>query len=65
MMNNNMDIRIERKSRFQKKHLYAVAGAAAVLLCLLWLIFRDTSSSMKVEKERITIATVQKGEFND
>lgn len=35
------------------------------LLCLLWLLFRDTSSSLKVEKERITIATVQKGEFND
>ncbi len=62
---NNMDTRIERKSRFQKKQIYAVAGAAAGLLCLLWFLFRDTSSSLKVEKERITIATVQKGEFND
>ena len=60
-----MDTRIERKSRFQKKQIYAVAGAAAGLLCLLWFLFRDTSSSLKVEKERITIATVQKGEFND
>ena len=60
-----MDTRIDRKSRFQKKRIYAVAGAAAVLFCLLWFIFRDTSSSMKVEKDRITIATVQKGEFND
>ena len=58
---NNMDTRIERKSRFQKKQIYAVAGAAAGLLCLLWFLFRDTSSSLKVEKERITIATVQKG----
>lgn len=65
MMNNNMDTRIERKSRFQKKHIYTVAGGFAILFCLLWFIFRDTSSSMKVEKERITIATVQKGEFND
>lgn len=65
MMNNNMDTRIERKSRFQKKHIYTVAGGVAILFCLLWFIFRDTSSSMKVEKERITIATVQKGEFND
>ena len=65
MMNNNMDTRIERKSRFQKKHIYTVAGGVAILFCLLWSIFRDTSSSMKVEKERITIATVQKGEFND
>ena len=65
MMNNNMDTRIERKSRFQKKHIYTVAGGVAILFCLLWFIFRDTSSSMKVEKERITIATVKKGEFND
>lgn len=65
MMNNNMDTHIERKSRFQKKHIYTVAGGVAILFCLLWFIFRDTSSSMKVEKERITIATVQKGEFND
>lgn len=65
MMNNNMDTRIERKSRFQKKHIYTVAGGVAILFCLLWFIFRDTSSSMKVEKERITIATVQKREFND
>ena len=60
-----MDTRIERKSRFKKKHIYSLIGIAVGLLCLLWLLFRDTSSSLKVEKERITIATVQKGEFND
>ena len=65
MINNNMDTRIERKSRFKKKHIYTLGGGIFVILCLLWFIFRDTSSSMKVEKERITIATVQKGEFND
>ena len=36
---NNMDTRIERKSRFQKKQIYAVAGVAAGLLCLLWFLF--------------------------
>ena len=65
MITNNMDTRVERKSRFRKKHIYAFAGSGFVLLCLLWFIFRDTSSSMKVEKERITIATISKGEFND
>lgn len=65
MIHNNMDTRIERKSRFKKKHIYTLGGGIFVILCLLWFIFRDTSSSMKVEKERITIATVQKGEFND
>lgn len=65
MMNNTMDIRIEPRSRFRKKHLLPLAGGVLLLLILLWFVFRDTSSSMKVEKERITIATVQKGEFND
>ena len=60
-----MDTPIERKSQFKKKHIYSLIGIAVGLLCLLWLLFRDTSSSLKVEKERITIATVQKGEFND
>lgn len=63
--NNNMDTPIERKSRFKKKHIYAMAGGALLLVCLLYFIFRDTSSSIKVDKERLTIATVVDGEFND
>ena len=47
-MNNNMDTPIERKSRLKKKHLYAMAGGAFLLVCLLYFILRDTSSSMKV-----------------
>lgn len=62
---NNMDTRIERKSRFRRKHLYEAAGSVLLLLCIFYFIFRDTSSSMKVEKERLTIAAVEQGEFND
>ena len=32
---------------------------------LLWFIFRDTSSSMNVDKDSITISVVRQGEFND
>lgn len=60
-----MDTRIERKSCFRKKHLYAIAGSVLLLTCLFYFLFRDTSSSMKVEKERLTIAAVEQGEFND
>lgn len=60
-----MDTRIERKSRFRKKHFYAIAGGVFLLTCLFYFLFRDTSSSMKVEKERLTIALVEQGEFND
>lgn len=60
-----MDTRIERKSRFTKKQIYSVAGGLLLLLCIVWLVFRDTSSSMKVEKERLTISPVEQGQFND
>ncbi|WP_455627647.1 efflux RND transporter periplasmic adaptor subunit [Parabacteroides chinchillae] len=60
-----MDTRIERKSRFTKKQIYSVAGGLLLLLCVAWLVLRDTSSSMKVEKERLTISRVEQGQFND
>lgn len=60
-----MDTRIERKSRFGRKHIYAFSGGFFILICILYFLFRDTTSSMKIEKERITIATVRQGEFND
>lgn len=64
-MINNMDTRIERKSRFTKKQIYAVTSSLLILSCILWLIFRDTSLSMKVEKERLTISKVEQEQFND
>ena len=64
-MNNNMDTRIERKSRLKKKHIYAIAGGGFLIVCILYFIFRDTTSSMKVDKERLTISAVTQGEFND
>lgn len=64
-MNNNMDTRIERKSLLKKKHIYALGAGILFLACLLYFIFRDTSSSMKVDKERLSISTVTQGEFND
>lgn len=65
MNNNTMDTPIERKSRLKKKHIYAVAGGVFLLISVLYFVFRDTSSSMKVEKERLTISTIIQGEFND
>ena len=64
-MNNNMDTRIERKSRLKKKHIYALAGGLFLIACILYFTFRDTTSSMKVDKERLTISAVTLGEFND
>lgn len=64
-MSNNMDTRIERKSRLKKKHIYAIVGGGFLIVCILYFIFRDTTSSMNVDKERLTISAVTQGEFND
>ena len=62
---SGIDTRIEKKSRFSKRFVYLLIGTIVILIGLLWLIFRDTSSSMNINKDNITIATVQKGYFND
>lgn len=65
MTTNNMDMPVEPKSALSKKKRILLLGAILLLLFVLWLIFRDTSPAMNAEKERLTIATVEKGEFND
>lgn len=60
-----MDSKIERKHLLSKKTVYIIIGSATLLTGLLAFIFRDTSSSMNVDKEALTISTVKEGEFND
>ena len=60
-----MDTPIERKPGINRKHLYITGSALAGIVIILYFIFRDTTSSMTVEKDRLTIATVTQGEFND
>ena len=60
-----MDTPIERKSGITRKHLYIIGGTAFAIAVILYFMLRDTASTMTVEKERLTIATVERGEFND
>ncbi|MCC8063287.1 MAG: efflux RND transporter periplasmic adaptor subunit [Rikenellaceae bacterium] len=60
-----MDRVLEKKKGLQKKHIPYVAGGAALLLILIWLIFGDHSSSLKVDSRTVTIETARKGQFND
>lgn len=60
-----MDTIIERKSKVKKKYYYWAGAGLALLLVAAYLLLRDTSSSMKVEKDHLTIATIRSGEFND
>ncbi len=62
---NGMDSKIERKHLLSKKTAYIIIGSTALLTGLLAFIFRDTSSSMNVDKEALTISTVKEGKFND
>lgn len=63
-----MDIKIEKKrgwrALFTKKGIPYLAGGIFVVF-VIWLIFRDNASTLKIDARTITISTAQKGEFND
>lgn len=60
-----MDTLIKQQSKFKRKHLYTAAGVFAFVILVLYFIFRDTTPSMTVEKDRLTIATTQQAEFSE
>lgn len=68
MDNSTMDRKIEQKkgwrAAFTRKAL-PYWGGALLLAFILWLVFRDNSSTLRVEKDTITTGEVTKGEFND
>ena len=63
-----MDIKLEKKTGlkaiFQKKNLVWV-GVAALALFIGWLLFRDNSSTLRVDAQLLNVASVEQGEFND
>lgn len=63
-----MDRKVEKKKGikriFQKKNLTYLA--ILLFICfVLWLIFRDNSSTQRIESKTITVSTVTQGQFND
>lgn len=60
-----MDIQIERKKRFTSKQLYGGTGILFILALIIYFVCRDTTSSMVIDRNRITIATVTENEFSD
>ncbi|SDS75065.1 HlyD family secretion protein [Gillisia sp. Hel1_33_143] len=60
-----MDIALEKK-RFTPKKIIMIAGAAIIAILILFVIFSSTGNSkLNVEKERITIGSVQNGNFQE
>lgn len=60
-----MDRIIEKKKGLKKKHIPYLVGGGFVLAVLLWVIFGNHASTLRVERRGISIVTVERGEFND
>lgn len=60
-----MDTIVEKKRGLKRKHWGYVGGGVFLGILVVYWVLRDTSSALKVERARLTIETVVKGEFND
>lgn len=60
-----MDIQLEKKKGLKKKHIPFIIGGFLVLLILGWIIFGNHASKLNVDKNKLNIQSVTKGEFND
>ncbi len=60
-----MDTRLEKKKGLKKKHIPYIVLGTFLIAALCWLIFGNHSSKLNIDKNKVTIQTVSKGEFND
>lgn len=60
-----MDRIIEQKKGLKKKHIPYMAGFVLIAALLLWSIFGNRQSTMRVDREQLMISDVTFGEFND
>ncbi len=66
MQTDKMDRIIEKKHGFwlKKYGLYAAMGAL-LLAMICWILFGNHASTVRVEKDQLTVSEVQKAEFKD
>lgn len=60
-----MDIIIEKKRGFGKKHIPYVVAAALLLALVAWLSFGNHASTMRVANDKLTISNVSHDVFKD
>ena len=60
-----MDRIIEKKKGLKKKHIPYILGGAALLLFVGWLLFGNHAATMRVDREKLSIASVTHSTFND
>ena len=61
----SMDRVIEKKKGLKMKHLYWGGGIALFLFLLYQVFFTEHQSVFRAEKDKLTISTVEDGQFND
>ncbi|WP_373399380.1 hypothetical protein V8V91_06530 [Algoriphagus halophilus] len=60
-----MDRKIQKKTWTPRRIAWIVGGAALLIGIIYQIGFADHRSTMNVERDRLSIATVSKGEFTD
>jgi len=60
-----MDKPIAKKKGLQKKHLGYIAIGLVIIVLMYMAFFTDRTSTFRVEKEKLIIETVTRGQFND
>ena len=60
-----MDIQLEKKKGIRKKHLPYIAGGAAVVLLLSWIVFGNHAATLRVDARSLSIGDVKRDQFND
>ena len=55
-----MDIQLEKKKGFQKKHIPYVAGGAFFLILVGWIVFGDHASTFKLDARCVYLVNVTK-----
>lgn len=63
-----MDIQIERKKGVRglfTRRMLPYWGGGIFLLFVAWLLLRDHASTLRIDASSISIATVERGDFND
>lgn len=60
-----MDIPIEKKKGFKKKHIYIGIGIIAILILIYQVFFVEHISTIKVDKEKLSIETISEGTFHN
>ena len=59
--------RVIEKTKTQRliKHWPYVAGGIVILIIIAWLVFGNHASTLRVDKDELTISEVKSAEFKD